>query len=548
MENSNINPVRLNRSELETDLKRPRQQFLIRHMLFFAVIWATWLWLYGPVLRYFSDIFTRADFRLNQILLLAIIGLIIQRLWSRSPSIGWNWEAIIPIQTPLPLFPLSLMGISSLGYLLAERFLDINTLSAILFGVATYGLAGLWLPQRRWWRGLPAALLLIGTLPFNAHLETFLGYPLRIMTAEVVAITLTEFGFAPLSRDTILVFENGISQVDVPCSGVKSLWTGALFMLAVIWIEERRLHLRRLIEAVFFALLLVLVNLIRVGILVTVGEALRFPLFAEMLHVPLGVLGFVFACAALLFIMRFEADQPDVENGTADTRPGANGVMHVAHSPQNSSIESGLKQSIIRRDPTPISLLLLLFIILCGLFYQPRTLPVSPQTAADWQYPQSLQTEAEPLAPDALAWLQQDGAERIERVRFTHGEQSGSMLLISSRTWRAHHRPENCFKVYGLDINDSRTHLVTADTPIRSVVLGSQEHDLTLNAVYWYQSADKITDDHGVRVWSDTVDNGKRWVLVSILFDEPIEPGGPDVQEMVLAVSEEVGKWLNDDT
>ena len=311
MENSNINPVRLNRPELETDLKRPRQQFLIRHTLFFVIIWASWFWLYGPVLRYFGDIFTRADFRLNQILLLGIVGLIIQRLWSRPLLNGQDWERVIPIRTPLPLVPLSVLTAGSLGYLLAERFLDINTLSAILFGLATYGLSGLWLPQRRWWRGLPAALLLIGTLPFNAHLETFLGYPLRIMTAEVVAITLTELGFAPLSTDTILVFENGISQVDVPCSGVKSLWTGALFMLAVIWIEERRINLRRLIEAAFFALLLVLVNLIRVGILVTVGEALGFPLFAEMLHVPLGVLGFVFACATLLVLMRLEKNRND---------------------------------------------------------------------------------------------------------------------------------------------------------------------------------------------------------------------------------------------
>jgi exosortase O len=103
---------------------------------------------------------------------------------------------------------------------------DINTLSATLFGLATYGLLGLWLEPQRWRRGLPAALLLVGVLPFGEHLQTFVGYPVRILTAALVQKGLAAAGAHSVGMETILVFENGVSQVDIPCSGVKSLWTG----------------------------------------------------------------------------------------------------------------------------------------------------------------------------------------------------------------------------------------------------------------------------------------------------------------------------------
>ena len=88
---------------------------------------------------------------------------------------------------------------------IAERVLDINTLSATLFGIATYGLVGLWMSPRSWRDGLPAALLLIGVLPFGEHMQTFIGYPMRIFTAELVRDGLAMFGVTSAGVDTILV-------------------------------------------------------------------------------------------------------------------------------------------------------------------------------------------------------------------------------------------------------------------------------------------------------------------------------------------------------
>lgn len=66
-------------------------------------------------------------------------------------------------------------------YLLAERTLNINTLSAVLCGLASYGLLGLWLARAAgapgfrpccwWWAFCPSARTWI----------TLLGYPMRLM-------------------------------------------------------------------------------------------------------------------------------------------------------------------------------------------------------------------------------------------------------------------------------------------------------------------------------------------------------------------------------
>ena len=137
-----------------------------------------------------------------------------------------------------------------------------------------------------WREGIPAALLLIGTLPFGDFIQTFIGYPMRLLTAEIVRRGFAFVGSGAMGLDTILVFENSIAQVDVPCSGVKSLWTGGLFLIAATWIERRAINLRWLCIAFAFALLLFAANLARVALLVGVGQVMGLAPLAELLHCP----------------------------------------------------------------------------------------------------------------------------------------------------------------------------------------------------------------------------------------------------------------------
>jgi exosortase O len=283
-----------------------------------ALILLLWVILYRPVYPYLATIFTRQEFRTNQIALLAVVLLIAAQLRRGQLQIS---PADLP-QLHLP--GLVLMLTASVAFIAAERWLDINTLSATLFGLATYGLLGLWMQPRRWRQGLPAALLLVGVLPFGEHMETFIGYPLRLATARMVSSGLGFLGVPNLGVDTILVFENGLSQVDNPCSGVKSLWTGGLFLLAATWIDSRPLNRRWLLSGIVFAALLLVSNLLRVVVLVGVDQVFNWRLLAEMLHVPLGVIGFVMACLALVGMLRWTGNfspSAQVDAQISPTRP-----------------------------------------------------------------------------------------------------------------------------------------------------------------------------------------------------------------------------------
>jgi exosortase O len=116
------------------------------------------------------------------------------------------------------------------------------------------------------------------------------------------------------------------------------------------------------------------------------------------------------------------------------------------------------------------------------------------------------------------------------------------MILITSTTWRAHHRPERCFEVYGLSLDDSRTHLVGPELPVRFVSLGDGDNRGLLSATYWFQSADRTTDDYGTRIWADVAPRRERWVLVSILFDDVYDPNDPDIESFYTALHRSVAQ------
>lgn len=493
-----------------------------------GIIIGLWLWLYWPLTGYLGIIFSREDFRTNQILLVGILLLIAIQVYQEGITLRLD---MAPRLMPIPL---ALAFGASLLYLLVERFLDVNTLSASLFVLASYGLLGLWLAPGRWWQGMPAALLLMGTLPFGHHLQTFVGYPMRIVTAALVRDGLVAAGIHAVGIDTILVFENSVSQVDLPCSGVKSLWTGGLFLIAATWLERRPLNWRWLGTAVLFVFLLFLTNLARVATLVTVGEVFGWRLAADMLHVPLGVLGFALACAAAVVLLRRQRPREATGEGRL--------ALSRAEGAEGSENATTIQSPVSTLQPAWLSPALIVAILLMALAYTPR-----PQTALAQastiltRVPTGLATEPMPLKPDEFAWLVRDGADSAERWRFQWRALTGSMILITSHTWRAHHRPERCFEVYGLSLEDSRTHLVTPHLPVRFVSLGNGDQHTILSATYWFQSAERTTDDYATRIWADVgAPMRERWVLVSILFDSAIDPNDPDVHAFYLALHQAV--------
>jgi hypothetical protein len=59
------------------------------------------------------------------------------------------------------------------------------------------------------------------------------------------------------------------------------------------------------------------------------------------------------------------------------------------------------------------------------------------------------------------------------------------------------------------------------------------EHPL-YSAAYWLQSKDRITDDYSVRIWDDLTPNAEPWVMVTVLFDQAVDAGDSDLQDLFL--------------
>jgi exosortase O len=480
---------------------------------------ALWVWLYWAVFGYLAVIFSREEFRTNQAVLLIVLILVFIQF--RQQRIRPRFD-VLP-QMYLPGLLIAIGG--SVLYLLCERFLDINTLSATLFGLATYGLFGLWMSPRRWQEGLPAALLLIGVLPFGDHLQTFVGYPLRIATANIIHYALQSLGIHSFGADTILVFESGLAQVDLPCSGIKSLWTGMLFLTAATWVERRVIGLRWLGVTAVFGGLLFAANVARVMALVLVGQVANLRMIATWIHVPLGVLAFASVCGiAVLLIRRL---------------PSATFPQPVLTKPANDLANC---TTPVKRPIWLVPALALAFAVM-ALLYTPRPQTATAQAGIVWVFPQNLHLGPSQMSPELKEWAFSGGAEFFDRWLFDwsdgNAQRSGSLLFVTSSSWRGQHAPERCFEVDGFSLETSQTAMFDDDFSARFLLL-KRPGGRQVSAMYWLQAADKATDDFASRIWADLSPDRQRWVMVTVLFDDVYPVSDPAIHSLANALRQTV--------
>ena len=129
------------------------------------------------------------------------------------------------------LFPLLLMLGGEITAIVIKWSIAIPQLSLLCFILASYGLLGLFINSQTWQKNLVLAIITACILPFSIAFHSGLGFPIRVITAHIVADLLSILHLSAISSHDIILMENGIAQVDLPCSGMKSLWTGTVFSL-----------------------------------------------------------------------------------------------------------------------------------------------------------------------------------------------------------------------------------------------------------------------------------------------------------------------------
>ncbi len=394
--------------------------------------------------------------------------------------------------------PLALVLAAGLADQAARRLASFEQLSVCLLVLGTFGLLGCYLAPATWRRMLPAALLLACALPFGARFGTGLGYPARVITARLVEQVLAATDVASVSMHDVIVLENGIAHVDLPCSGLKSLWTGALFFLAASWIERRGplagpgLGLAWCLGFGVFQFLLFCANASRVLALVMLDVVLGQHRLASVLHVPLGAFGFLVCCAAGVVLLRL-----------CPGRSGHGTDQELEDRPRAPS-----------PDLPPVWVLAILVATALTMPPLANHSPI-PAQSTPIGLPESIEASALALTPAEEQFFASRDGTRAGKWSFSHGALRGSALIVSTASWQTHHAPELCLAAAGIEV-DGLSPLTLDD--------GFEVHQLTLDggsrtAIYWFQSPRATTGSLLRRFWRDLAYRETRWVLVSILFD-----------------------------
>jgi len=263
-------------------------------------------------------------------------------------------------------------------------------------------------------------------LPLLSSLQFFVGYPLRVITAEASRWFLSTFGVSVERDGTALAIAGRLVMVDAPCSGIQMGWVAyfTACVAAAWWRIPDGRFLRRvpLVGAAVLA-----GNIARNTLLVLKESGLvEWPAWT---HDATGIAAFALVCAFVLW--------------------------HVAGAAHHS--RSPVYTWKLRNAPLPpltaaqtwarlFALALLTLVTLWPLF-RPQPAAATP-SASTIEWPREL--DGQPLRPLALSAVEQRFADRFPGAiaRFTDGERNIVLRHVTAPT-RMLHPATDCYRGVG---------------------------------------------------------------------------------------------------
>jgi exosortase O len=428
--------------------------------------------------------------------------------------LGWRYRRSIEFAPGLYRLPLLLILGCSVATISTQWLVSLAQLPVGLFLLGSYGLLGFWLAPSVWRRGLPVGIAIACLLPFGVQFSTGVGTPARIFTAQLVEWILHSWQISTISAGDAIVLETGVAYVDLPCSGLKSMWTGTLFLLAATWLEGRQIGLRWLVVGLANLVFLAIANTGRVLILTVLFHVFHQSAWAEILHVPLGLSGFIMASLLTWGLLRWVPKAGQL--GTED-----------------------------RKEIPPIGLhwrsLLGLAGLLLALAIVPIPEPARAIAAVDLsrlQWSPPMQTQQLDLNPQEQKFFANYPGVTTRKQQFQYESLTGISVLVSSPTWQAHHSPEVCLAAIGYKIAPTIQQIVTPAVTARWLSLD----DGKKSAVYWFQSATRTTDDFSSRFWDEVLRRESGWTMVSVVFDRADPPDATTVQAFLKQTHDEIDR------
>jgi exosortase O len=419
--------------------------------------------------------------------------------------LGWRYRQSIELIPGLHRLPLVLMLGCGLASMATQWLVSLTQLPVGLFLLGSYSLLGLWLAPSVWRRGLPVGIAIACLLPFGVQFSTGVGTPARILTAHIVEWILHQWQISAISAGDVIVLNTGVAYVDLPCSGLKSMWTGTLFLLAATWLEGRQIGLRWLLIGLANLGFLAIANTGRVLILTILIHVLHQPAWAEILHVPMGLIGFVIASLLTWLLLRFVPNR-------------------AAQSATSGRID---RVATVLNWRSLVALAGLLLVLAIVPMPQPVSIAAVDLSNLQWVAP--MQTQLLDLHPQERKFFASYPGVTTRKQQFQYGDLTGTSVLVASPTWQAHHSPELCLAAIGYKIAPTIQRVITPAVTARWLSLDGGNR----SAIYWFQSATRTTDDFASRFWDDVFRRESRWTMVSAVFDRADAPDTPAVQAFI---------------
>jgi exosortase/archaeosortase family protein len=156
-----------------------------------------------------------------------------------------------------------------------------------------------------WWPAtqvrLPLAGLVLLALPWIASLQFYLGFPLRVITAQLSAWGLQAAGFDATRSGASMLVNGQLVIVDAPCSGVQMAWLAyftACAAAAATGLSDR-LFARR---AAMVGAIVLLGNVLRNSVLVALES--RPAGLSAAWHEAIGLAVLAAVCVAVLALVQ----------------------------------------------------------------------------------------------------------------------------------------------------------------------------------------------------------------------------------------------------
>lgn len=143
--------------------------------------------------------------------------------------------------------------------------------------------------------------LFLLSLPLTASLQFYLGYPLRSLTATIVAPLIRFGGLPVIAEGVTLIWNDKSILIDAPCSGVKMMWVG-IVLACVLSVIFNLNNLRTLFAITISIILIVIGNIMRsMTLFYTESGVIELPLW---MHEAIGAMAFLYTSIIIAISIR----------------------------------------------------------------------------------------------------------------------------------------------------------------------------------------------------------------------------------------------------